>query len=652
MTTQEGAAFASNNIIIEPEVLTLARPVGQAAQDAATAATDDIAELLERMLSGFETTVGSRSPMLGNLAHDVLAKLRTFVESFSPSTAIPRRQHTREVVTYTYFKGFVLFVMNSLVVVTAAGAPLEHYCLLLPSKGSNDFKPWGSNEQFLLDQALFIQQWNGNLDAEMNEGTSDRRYDKMLCVMEAKKSEPKSATKRTSGNTSGGSSGGGSSSAQPNKRQKLADHRPILVDAQSQLVRYSRQMYKHQHNRVFSWGLTVCGSLLQVHLLGPDCILSSGDLDMTEADDRRKFIRWLVDMCLAEDVRRGFAPSLQFESTPFDHWETTAMILNGEGVLENTTVYLKAPTCVAGSTFGRHTRGFPASTRIENIGPGGNPDMFFKLAFQYVDRDVKLRHKTEIDHLRAINAKYKSGGRPGVRVPELVDGTTAKAMNVSGAMVDFTTDFIYGEPIARRYRASDQLPSENAEPRKQPQSRIAYRELNCLLMKPCYDTLSSVRSVDELIVVIADVMRTHDWLLTECDLIHRDISPNNILIQRCDEADGGYSIPYGQLNDYDYAINPSEERNLRPERTGTLPFMSVHNLESSLDQRTELDDWESIICVLCWLATFGINDGDAKKLKKLHSSLAKHRKLMVKEWVDSASVEVIAFEKRSVFDTQ
>ncbi|KAJ2811739.1 hypothetical protein FBU31_007720 [Coemansia sp. 'formosensis'] len=79
--------------------------------------------------------------------------------------------------------------------------------------------------------------------------------------------------------------------------------------------------------------------------------------------------------------------------------------------------------------------------------------------------------------------------------------------------------------------------------------------------------------------------------------------------------DGGSEV-YGMLIDLDYAINPSHGRLSRPERTGTLPFMSILNLEAHPDQQTELDDFESLLYVLCFQATFGINNDDAKTLKQ------------------------------------
>ncbi|KAJ2586528.1 hypothetical protein H4R99_008431 [Coemansia sp. RSA 1722] len=52
--------------------------------------------------------------------------------------------------------------------------------------------------------------------------------------------------------------------------------------------------------------------------------------------------------------------------------------------------------------------------------------------------------------------------------------------------------------------------------------------------------------------------------------------------------------------------------------TGTLPFMSTNNLDIALNNdanyiptpRSALDDWESLIYVLSWLGTFGINIAD------------------------------------------
>ncbi|KAJ2798470.1 hypothetical protein H4S07_005684, partial [Coemansia furcata] len=116
---------------------------------------------------------------------------------------------------------------------------------------------------------------------------------------------------------------------------------------------------------------------------------------------------------------------------------------------------------------------------------------------------------------------------------------------------------------------------------------------------------------------------------------------------------GGGSEVYGMLIDFDYAINPSHGRLSRPERTGTLPFMSILNLEAHPDQQTELDDFESLLYVLCLQATFGINDNDAKTLRQVRKTmdlaLLKIRKWQ--GWQEGETMASIASDKRGHMDS-
>ncbi|KAJ2477280.1 hypothetical protein EV174_004670 [Coemansia sp. RSA 2320] len=98
--------------------------------------------------------------------------------------------------------------------------------------------------------------------------------------------------------------------------------------------------------------------------------------------------------------------------------------------------------------------------------------------------------------------------------------------------------------------------------------------------------------------------------------------------------------------DFDYAIDPDTECIVRLERTGTLPFMSVLSLERHAGQRTELDDWESLLYVLCWQATFGINNGDRKTLENTRK-LAGGPTLKILDWRNERTMKGIAASKRN-----
>ncbi|KAJ2626132.1 hypothetical protein GGI26_000216 [Coemansia sp. RSA 1358] len=110
-------------------------------------------------------------------------------------------------------------------------------------------------------------------------------------------------------------------------------------------------------------------------------------------------------------------------------------------------------------------------------------------------------------------------------------------------------------------------------------------------MTPIGQRLRKVDSAAELVIVLNDAMVCHNAINERCGILHRDISANNILVVR----EKGKPIQ-GMLIDFDCAIVESDKSaSIRPERTGTLPFMSIANLERMDIQRTVLDDWESLL---------------------------------------------------------
>ncbi|KAJ2850007.1 hypothetical protein IWW36_002235 [Coemansia brasiliensis] len=101
-------------------------------------------------------------------------------------------------------------------------------------------------------------------------------------------------------------------------------------------------------------------------------------------------------------------------------------------------------------------------------------------------------------------------------------------------------------------------------------------------------------------------------MVNDCGILHRDISVGNILAVCTGPGPDGL---HGLLIDLDSAIRTDGvERTARAERSGTLPYMSIANLENLDEDRTALDDWESLLYVVCWLATFGIRSEDRRSL--------------------------------------
>ncbi|KAJ2350033.1 hypothetical protein GGH91_000425 [Coemansia sp. RSA 2671] len=521
----------------------------------------------------------------------------------------------------------------------ASDAP-QHYRLLLPNSTGGDSKGKDSTQEFKVDQVLVLRPWSD----EIGQGVARWHYTDILAVMEAKVPDSAAAISKAT-------------SPPRTILSSFADSTPppVLKKAQGQMLCYSRQIYERQHNRLLLWGLTCCGSLVRVYNSGPDCALSSADLDMRDAGGRRQFIEWLVNMSLGEGEQRGFNSAVQLVDSS-DHgkyWKIDVPASDDEGYQSDPThfssYYSRGPTVVAGSSFGRNTRGFPASRDVSYV---DKPDVFVKTAWQHAERGTNPTRPSELDCLRLIAKKF-GAGQEGINVPLLVAGGVMAKRLEDGAHMLLTTDAFYSDAILKRHgvvedfqtgsrSVEDDEPNPLAEQRLPP--LIAFRRHYVLVTKRICEPLSTVKTADELIIVLSDAMRAHSWVLEHCSLLHRDISPNNIMVGRNETTNGGPPV-YGMLIDFDCAIDPNMERVARPERTGTKPFMSVPNLEGHPEQRTELDDWESLIYVVCWVATFGINADNRKILAESHRKLK--IPLEISLWHADHDMAAIAAKKRS-----
>ncbi|PIA12858.1 hypothetical protein COEREDRAFT_12105, partial [Coemansia reversa NRRL 1564] len=156
-------------------------------------------------------------------------------------------------------------------------------------------------------------------------------------------------------------------------------------------------------------------------------------------------------------------------------------------------------------------------------------------------------------------------------------------------------------------------------------------------LAPIGQPLRTVKSTPELITVLYDAMRCHSAIFEKCQILHRDISENNILAVR--NSDGSV---HGLLIDFDCAEEISAQKlSTRPERTGTFPFMSIANLENLPIERTVLDDWESLLYLICVMAFHEVGSNDSIVYKARHPMRA---------WTEGESND-IGQAKRGHLDT-
>ncbi|KAJ1839613.1 hypothetical protein LPJ73_006698, partial [Coemansia sp. RSA 2703] len=149
-------------------------------------------------------------------------------------------------------------------------------------------------------------------------------------------------------------------------------------------------------------------------------------------------------------------------------------------------------------------------------------------------------------------------------------------------------------------------------------AKTQYRQHKRIVINGIAERLYNVKSVDKMIVVLADAMYAHTRIFRECNILQRDISPNNIMFTR------GENTITGMLIDFDCAVDANNQETSGPVQKGTGPFMSINNLCSSSARRTPLDDWESLLYLICWMATFGVTTEHRKSFRDERDKLQKY----------------------------
>jgi serine/threonine protein kinase len=126
-------------------------------------------------------------------------------------------------------------------------------------------------------------------------------------------------------------------------------------------------------------------------------------------------------------------------------------------------------------------------------------------------------------------------------------------------------------------------------------SKYSNRIFGCLAISPAGRALSTFRSGKGLITALRDAITGHRSLYTAGNILHRDISYNNIIITDLDSAYGFT----GMLIDLDLGKIVGSRRSGARHQTGTVGFMAIQVLQKVA--HTYRHDLESFFYVLLWI---------------------------------------------------
>ncbi|KAJ2365266.1 hypothetical protein IW150_006258, partial [Coemansia sp. RSA 2607] len=421
------------------------------------------------------------------------------------------------------------------------------------------------------------------------------------------------------------------------------------------LILYSSNMYMTQSDRRFLWGMTVCADAVYTAVMLNDSVLVSPVVKISEEAGRRELVSLLVNWSTCSVDKLGYDPTMRrvthekanrasgvgmgdFNSIDIDaiRYEIDCY----DDKTGKTQTYITRRTIMsADDIFGRHTRCFvavPARGYGEAAAEKELQEVVIKDAWPPSENPVFNDPRSEIEFLRIIRDTYEKSPPKDFIYPKLIVGGHVRLDSNNRLDSVDTTDAIFKLLGVER---ADLPPDVDKSPTWQNQQFRAHRRI---VMSPVGHSIKTVENEEELIIVLAEAMRFHSSLVKDCNILHRDISTNNILVVR-DNGDGS-GTPRGLLIDFDFAIKvDNKERKARAERSGTLPYMSIANLLNLDCERTALDDWESLLYIVCWLATIGINSKDRDAI-----DLTTHRPIF--QWNNGLSKD-IAVTKRLQMDS-
>ncbi|KAJ2064598.1 hypothetical protein GGI17_000925 [Coemansia sp. S146] len=375
---------------------------------------------------------------------------------------------------------------------------------------------------------------------------------------------------------------------------EVAAFKDRLEGAVQRLAAKTRTMFPNQHNRRFVWGLTASSRTIHAYVFGPDGIWASTEMDISGVEGCLAFISLLVDWSLCSVDRLGFDPTIRYifsKSAGDTYLEIDVHEMDeSTGQMEHHTYYSKRCVGAADRLFGCHARYFAASTSFETL----NTTSFL---------------------IKDLWTTSSNGS---------ADNTHESSfLTVLRNVLDSSTEFI---DIGEAHSSRTLLPVFAGLPsiaQATAKDSGDVRQHRRTVTTWAGNMISAADNPSQVVVAIADAMTALNAAYAKCKLFHGDIS--NRAIQFQETADG----IKGVLAGFDYAFYSGGSADATKADAGDdapemMLFQSIRALERLVEpevrgmrsreytwaRSSRLDDWESILYIICVLGTFGINQAE------------------------------------------
>ncbi|EFQ97876.1 FunK1 protein kinase [Nannizzia gypsea CBS 118893] len=363
-----------------------------------------------------------------------------------------------------------------------------------------------------------------------------------------------------------------------------------------QLGRYVRDVFSCQPTRRYIHAFTLCGSEMEAWVFDRSGSYGPGPFDIHDQPER--FIQVIAGYTMMSEAELGRDTFTEWDadscSISIDCGETRDMAKLQ--LLQDPITYQRAIVCRGTACFLTKTpncRGYDCVSKFSWTSDQRRPEAdLLELA---ASRGVKgiasvVGHQqiTSITEMRSgmvFGKPYKFQSIPSALSPLSQSSSHLHGSSTTESQPRKRKSGDVGRKQSKQSRTSslksNKLKNEVTYDVEEAQSTSLFtagkdgpydnRIFRCLVVSPAGRALHRFKKISELLCALRDAVKAHRSLYLKGNILHRDISENNIIITDPQKTDG----VTGMLIDLDLAKELSSGSSGARCRTGTMEFMAI-----------------------------------------------------------------------------
>ncbi|KAJ2240644.1 hypothetical protein GGI13_007603 [Coemansia sp. RSA 455] len=297
------------------------------------------------------------------------------------------------------------------------------------------------------------------------------------------------------------------------------------------------------------------------------------------------------------------------------------------GKVEPQTYYSQRCLGATDRLTGCHARYFAAS---------GSPESMDKPAFLIKDLWMTTGRGSADDTrgsslLNVLHAEFDKSNEFSGSFVQLVSAGPVYINRGDTVVADSTATAFVGLPSTTQDAAKG---SDNAQgsshSKVQRSSNRQVRQHRRTVTKWTGNMISEADNQSQVVVAVADAMIALNAAYEKCNILHGNINDRAILLQQT--VDG----IKGVLAEFDYACYAGDSAGA-VESPEPMLFQSIRSLDNPRAVRTPLDDGESLLNLVCWLGSFGVNKAQRAAYV---AELPKKPKLPIMVWNQGTAADI------------